>query len=83
MKLSRIVKVVEPEKDNKWRGGLYNIYFEHLPDQKVVMIESRYILAKFEDEMLARGVSSDDIEKHRELAIEYRMDEESLEGESY
>lgn len=84
MKLNKITKVVVPIEKNPWRGGLYDVYFEDVPDQKVVMTKAHYDLVVFEEKLCLNNLCPIvQILEHRELAIKYCEDERSREGESF
>ena len=81
MKMSKIIKVVPYDEKQKGKWALYDVYYEAIPDQKVVMTQAQYNLARFEDELFRRGIDPKDIQKHNELVTEYCEDERAREGE--
>ena len=77
-KIGKIIKVIEPTEEDNWRGGLYSVYFEHMPTQRVIMTKARYEMIKFEGELYSKGVEVKDILKYRHL-VEDAYREERIE----
>jgi len=80
----RVVKVLRVDKDTvKGHWALHSVYFEDIPEQRVIMNDDALALTMFEDEMLSAGISAEMIVKHRELSAQYMKDEIDREYDSY
>jgi len=84
MAIRKIVRVIEPAKDDRsWYGGLYRIWYcspegvEYARD----VHKSEYDRLMFEQELLDRPITVEDLEKYKDLLEEEHRDEEALNGE--
>lgn len=75
---SKIIKVVNCHEGEKhpYMGGMFHVWFEIMPEQVVAMFKAQYEMVEFEAEMLKKGISKEDILKHRDLVTAWRYDEE-------
>ena len=71
MTISKIIRVIAPEYPN----GLFEVYFEHMPNQKVMMSLRKFEMMSFESKLVEKGIEVEDLLRYRQHIVTWCEDE--------